>query len=228
MIRAKFSLMTATAALMALTACTSPGVYNNGAYNDGVDPNAKAKTGAAIGAGVGALAGMIAGNDPKERRNNAIAGAIVGAAGGAIVGNQLDKQEADLRAQMGNNNVTIQNTGDRLIVTLPQDILFATDSASVRPDLQRDLRTVAQNLNAYPNTTVQVIGHTDNTGEAAYNASLSQRRAQSVAGILVAEGVSSSRLRSIGRGEDAPIASNLTPEGRQQNRRVEIVILPNA
>ncbi|WP_146590459.1 OmpA family protein [Puniceibacterium confluentis] len=223
MIRARTSLLTATAALMVLSACADPA-----AYPGGVDPNRKAKTGAAVGAGIGALAGVMAGNDPKERRNNAIAGAIVGAAGGAIVGNQLDKQEADLRAQMGNSNVSIQNTGDRLIVTLPQDILFATDSASVRPDLQRDLRTVAQNLNAYPNTTVQVIGHTDNTGEAAYNASLSERRAQSVAGILISEGVSSSRVRAIGRGEDAPVASNLTPEGRQQNRRVEIVILPNA
>ncbi len=224
MIRARTSLLTVTAALMALTACTDPAAYNN----SGVDPNRKAKSGAAIGAGIGALAGVMAGNDPEERRNNALAGALVGAAGGAVVGNQLDRQEADLRAQMGNNNVTIQNTGDRLIVTLPQDILFATDSSSVRPDLQRDLRTVAQNLNAYPNTTVQVIGHTDNTGEAAYNASLSERRAQSVAGILISEGVSSARVRSVGRGEDAPIASNLTAEGRQQNRRVEIVILPNA
>ncbi|MGY9049719.1 hypothetical protein P775_01845 [Puniceibacterium antarcticum] len=223
MIRAKTSFLTATVALLAITACTE-----TGGYNDGVDANSKTKNGAAIGAGVGALAGIMAGNDPKERRNNAIAGALIGAAGGAIVGNQLDKQEADLRAQMGNNNVTIQNTGDRLIVTLPQDILFATDSSSVRPDLQRDLRTVAQNLNAYPNTTIQVIGHTDNTGDAGYNASLSQRRAQSVSGILIAEGVSSSRVRSVGRGEDAPIASNLTAEGRQQNRRVEIVILPNA
>jgi outer membrane protein OmpA-like peptidoglycan-associated protein len=224
MIRARTSLLTATAALLALTACTNQGAYNTG----GVDSNRQAKSGAAIGAGVGALTGILTGNDPRERRNNAIAGAIIGGAGGAVIGNQLDRQEADLRAQMGNSNVTIQNTGDRLIVTLPQDILFATDSASVRPDLQRDLRTVAQNLNSYPNTTVQVIGHTDNTGEAAYNASLSERRAQSVAGILISEGVSSSRLRSIGRGEDTPIASNLTPEGRQQNRRVEIVILPNA
>ena len=222
MIRAKTSIMTAAVALLGLTACTT------GPLVDQNDPNRQAKQGAAIGAGVGAVLGAISGDDPEERRRNALKGAIIGGAGGAIIGNSLDRQEADLRAQMGNNNVTIQNTGDRLIVTLPQDILFATDSASVRPDLQRDLRTVAQNLNAYPNTTVQVIGHTDNTGDAGYNQSLSQRRAQSVAGILIAEGVSASRVRSIGRGEDAPIASNLTPEGRQQNRRVEIVILPNA
>ncbi len=129
---------------------------------------------------------------------------------------------------MGNDNVTIRNTGDRLIVTLPQDILFATDSANLRPDLQRDLRTVGQNLLAYPDTTVQVVGHTDNTGDANYNQNLSRQRAQAVANILMNEGVPSFRVQSIGRGEDQPIASNLTPDGRAQNRRVEIVILPNA
>jgi outer membrane protein OmpA-like peptidoglycan-associated protein len=129
---------------------------------------------------------------------------------------------------MGNSNVNIQNTGDRLIVTLPQDILFATDSATLRPDLQRDLRTVGQSLLAYPDTTVQVLGHTDNTGDADYNLNLSRQRAQSVASILISEGVPSFRIQSIGRGEDQPLASNLTPEGRAQNRRVEIVILPNA
>lgn len=216
-IRTKSTMLMGSAALIALTACT-----------DVNDPNRRAKSGAAVGAGAGAVVGALMGNDPEERRRNAVLGAVIGGGGGAIVGNQLDKQEADLRNQIGNDNVTIRNTGDRLIVTLPQDILFATDSASLRPDLQRDLRTVGQNLLAYPNTTVQVLGHTDNTGEAGYNLDLSQRRAQSVANILMSEGVPSSRIRSIGRGEDQPIASNLTTQGRAQNRRVEIVILPNA
>jgi outer membrane protein OmpA-like peptidoglycan-associated protein len=218
----KFSLATALCGSLALSACTT------GQFNDPNDPNRQAKTGALIGAGAGAAIGALMGNDPEERRRNAAAGAIIGGGGGAIIGNQLDKQEADLRQQIGNDNVTIRNTGDRLIVTLPQDILFATDSATLRPDLQRDLRTVGQNLLAYPDTTVQVIGHTDNTGDAGYNLNLSRQRAQSVANILTSEGVPSFRIQSIGRGEDQPIASNLTPEGRQQNRRVEIVILPNA
>jgi outer membrane protein OmpA-like peptidoglycan-associated protein len=217
MIRAKTPLMISCVALMGLTACVEP-----------TDPNRKAKTGALIGAGSGAVVGALMGNDPEERRRNAVLGAVIGGGGGAIIGNQLDRQEADLRAQIGNDNVTIRNTGDRLIVTLPQDILFATDSATLRPDLQRDLRTVGQNLLAYPNTTVQVIGHTDNTGDAAYNLNLSRQRAQSVANIMMNEGVPSFRIQSIGRGEDQPIASNLTPEGRAQNRRVEIIILPNA
>ena len=82
-------------------------------------------------------------------------------------------------------------------------------------------------MNRYPDTTVNVIGHTDNTGAASYNQDLSQRRAQAVASVLINAGVAPQRIRSIGRGEDSPIASNLTPEGRQQNRRVEIIITPN-
>ncbi|MFP7672162.1 OmpA family protein [Marivita sp. S0852] len=222
MILSRLSLPIALCGALVLSACTQ------GGFSDPNDPNRQTKQGAAIGAGVGALAGILAGDDAEERRRGAVIGAVVGGAGGALIGNQLDKQEADLRAQLGNDNVTIRNTGDRLIVTLPQDILFATDSASLRPDLQRELRVVGQNLVAYPDTTIQVVGHTDNTGDAGYNLNLSQRRAQSVARILMNEGVPSFRIQSIGRGEDQPIASNLTPEGRAQNRRVEIVVLPNA
>ena len=87
---------------------------------------------------------------------------------------------------------------------------------------------MAGSLNRYPNTTVNVVGHTDNTGEAAYNQSLSERRAQAVASVLISAGVSPARIRSIGRGEDQPVASNLTAEGRQQNRRVEIIITPTS
>ena len=106
--------------------------------------------------------------------------------------------------------------------------MLATDSASLRPDLVRDIRAVAQNLNAYPDSRVQVLGHTDNVGDAGYNQTLSYSRAQSVSDVLVSEGVAAGRIQSIGRGESQPVSSNLTPEGRQLNRRVEIVILPNA
>ncbi|WP_417720589.1 OmpA family protein [Salipiger sp.] len=219
MIRAnKTPISLSLVAIMALTACEM----------DPNDPNRQAKQGAVIGALGGAVTGALIGGDDKAERNRTIlAGAALGAAGGAIVGNQLDKQEAALRQQLG-NNVTINNTGERLIVTMPQDILFATDSATLRGDLQADIRTVARSLLEYPNTTVQVIGHTDSDGEAAYNQNLSQRRAQAVSSVLVSQGVPSYRVQSIGRGEDQPIASNLTAEGKRQNRRVEIVILPNA
>ena len=111
---------------------------------------------------------------------------------------------------------------------MPQDILFALDSAAVRSDLRRDLGVVAGNLQAYPNSTISIEGHTDNTGPANYNRILSQRRANAVADILVNNGVTPARLYAVGRGENEPVASNLSATGRAQNRRVEIVIRPNA
>lgn len=211
-------ILLATATALSLAACTTTGP----------NQNQKARQGAIFGGIAGAAAGAIAGGNEVEKRNRIIGGALVGATVGAGIGNMLDRQEEDLRASMQNGNVKITNTGDRLIVTLPNDILFAVDDATVRPDLQRDLRALAGNLQAYPNSTVQIVGHTDSDGDAAYNLGLSKRRAQSVANVLVAAGVSGSRLQTIGRGEDQPVADNLTPQGKAQNRRVEIVILPNA
>ncbi|MDQ7071190.1 MAG: OmpA family protein [Rhodobacterales bacterium] len=215
----KSALLLAGVSLLTATACTDP------AQIDPNDPNRNAKQGALLGGALGAAVGLLT-NDNKAQ--GAFRGALVGGGVGALVGTSLDRQEADLRRNLGNDNVTITNTGDRLIVTLPEDILFATDSAAVRPNLRRDLAAVATNLQSYPDSTIQIVGHTDNTGGAAYNQDLSARRANSVADVLMEAGVAFGRIRTFGRGEDQPIASNLTPEGRSQNRRVEIVILPNA
>lgn len=212
----KLPLILATAALGFSAACTA----------DGPNGNQQAQTGAGIGAGLGALAGIITSDSPQDRVGNAVKGAVIGGAIGGGIGNALDRQEEELRAQMG-SNVGIVNNGNSLIVTLPQDILFATNSTSVSGASRSDLNSLAGSINRYPNTTVNVIGHTDNVGEAAFNFDLSQRRAQAVTSVLINSGVTPSRVRSIGRGEDAPVATNLTAEGRQQNRRVEIVISPN-
>lgn len=217
MIRAKGAIALTLGATLALSACTDPNYA-------GID-RTKTKNGAAIGAAVGGIFGAITADNSGK---GALRGAAVGAGIGALVGNELDKQEADLRRDLGNTDVQITNTGDRLIVTLPQDILFATDSAAVRSDLQRDLNAVAGNLMAYPDSTIQILGHTDNEGDATYNQGLSERRANAVADVLLDAGVPFARVQTSGRGESQPIASNLTPEGRAQNRRVEIVILPNA
>lgn len=201
----------------ALSGCLEPGPEpKNG--------NTRTQNGALIGAGIGALLGATR-ESGSDRFKNAAIGAALGAGAGALIGNALDKQAAELRGSMG-NDVKIVNNGDHLIVTMPQDILFDTDSALVRSDLRSDLRTLANNLRDYPNTTVDVLGHTDNTGTAAYNQNLSSRRASAVASVLMDAGVRPSRVRSFGRGEDEPIASNQTTEGRRQNRRVEIVIRP--
>jgi outer membrane protein OmpA-like peptidoglycan-associated protein len=189
------------------------------------EENRRQNTGAVAGALLGGALGATSNGDDKLLKT--VVGAGLGAAIGGAIGSSLDAQAAELRNSIGNNRVSITNTGSELIVNLPQDILFATDSATLRGDLTQDLGAVAQSLLNYPNTTVQVLGHTDNTGSAAYNQNLSQRRAQSVASILQANGVPGGRIVAIGRGEDQPVASNLSEDGRAQNRRVEIVIRPN-
>lgn len=220
MISSRLSLAAAVAGSLALGACTQPA----GILAQPGDPNQKTKNGALIGAASGALIGALAKDD--NRGDGALVGAVLGGALGAGIGYNLDKQEAELRQQMG-SNVAINNTGDRLIVTLPNNLLFATDSTVLTPTLQGDLRALAQNVQTYGNSTLQIIGHTDSDGDAGYNQTLSEDRARSVANVLINSGVPAQRLSVFGRGESQPVASNLSPAGKAQNRRVEIVILPN-
>ncbi len=221
MISSKISVAGVLVSALALGACTDPGALGTSPDN----PNQNRNQGALIGAGAGALLGALV-SDDGDRGDGALIGAVVGGAAGAAIGYNLDQQEAELRQQMG-SNVQITNTGDRLIVTLPNALLFATDSTALTPTLQGDLRALAQNVQVYRNSTLQIVGHTDSDGDAAYNQTLSEGRARSVANTLIANGVPSSRIQTFGRGESQPVASNLTPEGKAQNRRVEIVILPN-
>lgn len=217
MARARYTIGLTLCAGLALSACTDP-------QYAGIDRE-NTQQGAILGGIIGGALGALTADD---KVGGTVRGAAIGAGIGAIAGDYLDRQEADLRRDLGNSDVTINNTGDRLIVTMPNSILFATDSYVVRSDLQRDLRSVASNLLAYPDSTIQILGHTDNEGDATYNQVLSERRANAVADVLMAEGVPFRRIETIGRGEDQPVASNLTAEGRAQNRRVEIVILPTA
>jgi len=189
------------------------------------DPNQnRTRDGAIMGGMLGGFLGAISSDNNRGR--NAVLGAAAGAALGGAIGYSLDQQAADLRASMANQDISIVNRGDHLMVTMPEGILFDTDSAAIRAGLQADLRAMARNLQEYRNSTVDVIGHTDNTGSAEYNQDLSARRASAVAGVLLEAGVDPARVRSFGRGENEPVATNLTPEGRQQNRRVEIIIRP--
>ena len=213
----KLPLALATASVLALAACQAP--LPGQATNN-------TRTGALVGAGLGAAVGALSGDNNRDRIRNAAIGAAVLGGAGALGGNVLDRQEAELRQQLG-SDVGIVNNGTNLVVNLPNDILFAVDSASLTGGLQQDLITVAGSINRYPDTTVNVIGHTDSDGSAQYNLDLSQRRAQAVSSVLINAGVSPARIRSLGRGEDQPIASNLTPAGKALNRRVEIIITPN-
>lgn len=208
---------------MSVAACAPP---NPNAYPD--DPNARTKSGALAGAVLGGIVGAAAAKGEKNAVQNrsALLGAAVGALAGTAIGASLDQQAADLRAQVGNSGITVTNMGSYLIVNTPSDLLFAVDSASVSSSLFGELQAVANNLRQYPDSTIEVVGHTDNTGSAAYNMDLSQRRASSVANILIQDGVPAGRVRAYGRGEDQPVASNLDEVGRAQNRRVEIIIRP--
>ena len=189
------------------------------------DPNYRAQTGAVAGALIGGLLG--AGSVKNDKGRAALLGAAIGAAAGGAIGASLDSQAADLRNRLGNPNVSVRNMGSYLLVVLPDDLLFATASAAVRPDLQGEVRSIAANLISYPASTIKVIGHTDNVGAAAYNVQLSIDRATSVRDILVGAGVPAPRITAYGQGEAQPVASNLTDAGRAQNRRVEIIITPN-
>ncbi|WP_224814386.1 OmpA family protein [Hasllibacter sp. MH4015] len=212
-------VLLASAASLALAGCVTNGVAPGGSGEQN-----RTRDGAVIGGILGGFLGATADDDNQGR--NAVLGAAIGAAAGGAIGNALDAQARDLRGALNNDQILIENTGAELIVTMPEGILFDVDSASIRAGLQAELRRLAANLNQYPNTDVIVEGHTDNTGSAGYNQDLSTRRAQAVAGVLLEAAVAPSRVRSIGRGEDDPVATNLTPEGRQQNRRVEIIIRP--
>lgn len=186
--------------------------------------NTNRNTGALFGAAVGGLVGgPLSGNGAK----GAVIGAAAGGALGGVIGNRLDQQAAELDRDLS-DSISVTNQGNQLLVNFPNGILFAVDSTAIASGQRQDLNTLAANLMRYPDTTIEVVGHTDNTGSAAHNFDLSARRAGAVASVLVANGVPGSRVTATGRGEDAPVATNLTEEGRALNRRVEVYIRPNS
>jgi outer membrane protein OmpA-like peptidoglycan-associated protein len=182
----------------------------------------KTRQGAAIGAAGGAAVGLIAGGGWK----GALIGAGVGALAGGAAGNYMDKQEAKLRQQMAGTGVEVVRKGDNLTLDMPGNVTFAFDSAKLNPQFNSVLDKVSQTLVEYNKTVIQVAGHTDSTGSKAYNVKLSEERANSVKAYLESHGVPAARMVTIGAGPDYPIADNSTPEGRAQNRRVEITIVP--
>lgn len=210
--------MLGAAGLLVLAGCASdPSQY------PGTDGN-RTREGAIAGAVLGGLAGALVGDG--ARRDEVVQGAVLGGIVGAAAGSMMDRQAAELKDDFGNSDIQVINTGNELIVRMPEAILFATDSASLNPNLRSDLFVLAESLNKYPQSIVTVTGHTDNVGSAAYNQSLSERRAQSVSSVLMSGGVSATRIRTVGAGESQPIATNQTATGRAQNRRVDITITP--
>jgi len=181
--------------------------------------------GAAVGAGTGAAIGAIVGGKKGAGKGAAIGG-VVGLIGGTAVGAYLDKQAREMESIIAEQD-SLRREQERLTVVMASDILFAVDSASVAPGARPKLSQLGGVLNRYPRSTVQVVGHTDSTGSEEYNLALSQRRATSIANELIAAGVSPSRISTRGFGESMPVASNANEAGRQQNRRVEIIVDPD-
>ncbi|WP_374634683.1 OmpA family protein [Paracoccus sp. (in: a-proteobacteria)] len=226
--KTRIPLLLASVGAIALSACapaTDP--YGNPTGNaGGVGGMNRAQTGALAGAAIGGILGATRDDDKNDQGRDAARGALIGAALGGGIGAILDRQQKSLQQSLNNPNIQVVNHGSYLSVTMPESTLFATDSAAVGAQGQNDLYTIARNLQQYPDSTIQVVGHTDSTGSAAYNQDLSERRARSVAGILTAGGVAQNRLSTVGRGASQPVASNETVAGRAQNRRVQILITP--
>jgi len=215
----KFAITLATTAFV-IAGCETLDPYT------GESKTSAATKGAIIGAVSGAVVGLASGDDSVERRQRALIGAGVGALAGGAVGYYMDRQEAKLRAELQGTGVGVYRGGDNITLLMPGNITFATNSADLSSQFFPVLDSVGKVLTEFDKTVVEVAGHTDSTGTDAYNQGLSERRATSVAQYLQSREINSQRMITIGLGESMPVADNGTDSGRQQNRRVELTLVP--
>lgn len=185
----------------------------------------KTQKGAAIGTAGGAAAGAIIGRASGNTALGTIIGATVGGVSGAVIGRQMDKQAEELKKEVPNANV--ERVGEGIIVELNDKVLFDFGKADLTAASRQSLDRIVQVFNKYPDTDIEVQGHTDNKGSEEYNQNLSVRRAVTVTDYLNSKGIPNSRLNVKGYGETAPKYTNDTEEGRAQNRRVEFLITAN-
>jgi outer membrane protein OmpA-like peptidoglycan-associated protein len=186
------------------------------------------QTETAVGTGVGAATGAVIGSAVGGRKATAV-GAAVGGAAGAAVGYNWDMVKQKLGMASKGSGVEVTEQGDgALKLNVPGSISFATGSSTIQPGLYPTLDKIAATLQEYPASSITIVGHTDNVGDAQSNMDLSARRASAVADYLAQRGVDRSRMSVQPRGETAPIADNATEAGRAQNRRVEMVVRPTA
>ena len=206
--------------MMILASCTTLDPYTRD------EKVSNASKGAAIGALSGVAVGLISGDDSAERKKNAlILGGVGGLAGGAV-GYYMDQQEMKLRQQLEGTGVSVTRMGDNITLNMPGNVTFAVDSGDISSSFYPVLDSVGLVLKEFDKTFVEVAGHTDSTGSEQYNQALSEKRADSVAAYLKSRPVRGDRLVTVGAGENRPVASNDTPDGRAANRRVEITIVP--
>ncbi|WP_343344229.1 OmpA family protein [Sphingomicrobium sp. XHP0239] len=181
-----------------------------------------------VGAGAGGVLGYLLGDilGGRNDRTARIIGAGVGAVAGGAVGAYMDRQQEEMRRATEGTGVDVIRDGDELIVRMPSNVTFPVDSSTIQPGFQATLDQLAQTMATYDSTYIDVLGHTDSTGSDSYNQALSERRANAVSQYLSSRGVNGARIATRGYGEMQPIASNETTEGRAQNRRVEIKVVP--
>lgn len=208
------------AAAMLVAGCATSDPYG------GETQRNKTLTGAGIGAAVGAAAGALSGSGSTSRRDRALIGAAVGAAAGGGIGAYMDRQEEQLRERMQGTGIEVDRQGDDIVLNMPSSVTFGFDSSDITSQARSALDDVAEVLREYPETLVNIAGHTDSTGSADYNQRLSERRAEAVGNYLAQSGVQRQRLSMRGYGLTQPVASNDSESGRAQNRRVEITLSP--
>lgn len=191
----------------------------------GEEKVSSATKGSVIGAIGGAAVGA-ATSSSSDRGKGALIGAASGAAVGGGIGYYMDRQEAQLRQKLEGSGVRVVRNGNEIDLIMPGNITFNTDQSSIRPGFNDTLESVALVLQEFNKTIIQIEGHTDSTGSDSYNQLLSESRASSVRDFLLNQGIESRRTRAVGYGERYPIASNDTASGREQNRRVELTLVP--
>lgn len=220
----KFNQKACVIALCALftSACTTVNPYTN------QQQTSKVAIGSGTGALAGAVIGLISGDNSRERRKRALLGAGIGAIAGGSIGYYMDVQEAKLRQQLSGTGVSVTRDGDNIILNMPSNITFGVNSYSINGAFFNVLNSVNLVLKEYDKTLVEIMGHTDSTGDRSYNQALSERRAKSVAQYFESRQLNPLRVATYGHGEDYPIASNDNESGRSLNRRVEIVLVPIA
>lgn len=185
----------------------------------------KTQKGAAVGTATGGAMGAVIGRASGNTALGAIIGAAVGGSTGAVIGNQMDKQADEIKETVPDANV--ERVGEGIIVEFSSNVLFGFDRSALSNEAKNNLDNLVLVLNSYPDTDIEIQGHTDSRGRLSYNQKLSERRASSVSDYLVARNISYNRVQIKGFGETVPKYENNTEEGRSQNRRVEFLITAN-
>jgi outer membrane protein OmpA-like peptidoglycan-associated protein len=206
----KMSLIIVLSAILILSGCAS--------WN-------KTQKGAVVGTAAGGAMGAVIGRASGNTALGAIIGAAVGGAAGAVIGRQMDKQAEEIEKTVP--DAKVERVGEGIVVEFSSNVLFAFDKSNLSDDAKTNLTKLVKVLNSYPDTNIEVQGHTDSKGSVSYNQKLSERRATAVSAYLSGNGIKTNRVTIKGFGESAPKYDNKTDQNRAKNRRVEFLITAN-